>query len=99
RAYKETGVQTCARAIYLTGSTVTFHNTLNGGQALTITGAGVFDGIVGGTTALTSVHVTGASTINTTSIHTTGTQAYDGAATLGEIGRASCRAGAYGRTL
>ena len=81
----------------LTGTTVTFVSTLTGnGHDLTVTGNGVFAAITGvgalqdtggatfgGNVSAGSVAVTGASAINTANITTTGTQSYNGAATLG----------------
>jgi hypothetical protein len=67
----------------LTGVTVTFANTLDGAQALTVNGDAQFDGAVGGITPLVSAHVTGAATLNGGTVTTTGDQNYDGAVTLG----------------
>jgi hypothetical protein len=74
----------------LTASTVTFESTVDGAQALTITGNAVFgDGgadAVGGATPLTTVSVSGTTTFNSASdpdVRTTGAQTYTGAATLG----------------
>src|SRR5579871_495156 len=79
-----TGNATLAKATNLTstGGLVDFGGTLNGAFDLTITGKGEFDGIVGGTTALTSIDVTGTTDINTTAISTSGNQTYTGAVTL-----------------
>ena len=55
-----------------------FDSTIAGGtHALTVTGPGTFGGAVSG---VTNLQVTGDATISTTSITTSGTQAYDGAA-------------------
>src|SRR5205814_475462 len=62
--------------------TVTFDSTVDGAQALTVTGDSVFEDEVGVGANLTSLHVTGASDINTDKITTTGAQDYDGAVTL-----------------
>ncbi len=70
-------------SVNVTGTTVNFNDTINGAHALTVTGNGVFNGLVGGSTSLASLNVTGTSTINTTGISTTGTQTYSGAVTLG----------------
>ena len=88
-----TGAQTYNDAVTLganatlTGVNVTFANTVNGGQTLTVNDSGTttFGGIVGGNTALTSVTTDAAGTtaINTTGITTTGAQTYNDAVTLG----------------
>jgi hypothetical protein len=67
------------------GNLVTFGSTVNGAKTLAIAGTSnaQFDGIVGGSTALTSLTVGGASTINTTAITTAGIQTYTGTVTLG----------------
>ena len=67
----------------LTGATVIFANTLDGAQALTVNGDAQFDGVVGGSTSLVSIHVTGAAALNSGTVTTTGDQNYDGAVTLG----------------
>lgn len=77
-----TGAVTLSANSTLTGSTITFNSTLNGAQTLSVAGNGIFNGIVGGSTALTSLAVSGTSTINTTGITTSGTQGYTGAVTL-----------------
>ena len=85
-----TGTQTYTGAVTLSasptltaGSTgVDFGSTINGGDALTITGDATFNGLVGNSTALTSLSVSGTSDIETTAIKTTGTQTYTGAVTL-----------------
>ena len=67
-------------------SDITFAATLNGAQTLALNTAGsnVFNGIVGGTTALTSIttDAAGGTTINTTNITTTGAQTYNDAVSL-----------------
>ncbi|MCY3018583.1 MAG: autotransporter-associated beta strand repeat-containing protein [Planctomycetota bacterium] len=65
----------------LTGTTATFNSTVDGAHTLTVTGNAVFNGIVG-TTALSSLQVTGTTNINTTAVTTSTTQRYDGAVTL-----------------
>ena len=67
----------------LSGTALGFGSTVDGAQALTLYGNGRFGGAVGGTTALTSLTVTGTSALNGGSVKTSGVQAYDGAATLG----------------
>jgi filamentous hemagglutinin family protein len=62
------------------GGAITFDKTVNGAHTLQVNTAGVtrFNGIVGGTTALTSLTTDGpgGTTINTTSIRTSGSQLY-----------------------
>ena len=67
----------------LTGATVTFASTLDGAQALTISGHAQFGDVVGGSTPLVSVHVTGTATLNGGTVTTTGDQSYDRAVTFG----------------
>lgn len=67
---------------------VTFNNTVNGGFSLlvdTAAGATIFNGVVGGTTALTSVttDADGTTQINGGSITTTGFQTYNDPVTIG----------------
>src|SRR5262249_52829489 len=59
-----------------------FGSTVDGANALTITGDAVFEGEVGSTTAVTTLLVTGTTDINTDKVDTTGTQEYSGAVTL-----------------
>ena len=84
---KTSGIQTYKGAVSLNqtasleGSLVNFMSTLNGAFALTLAGATAqtFSGIVGGTTALSSLTTgTGTTTINTSSIKTNGIQTYKG---------------------
>ena len=79
-----TGAVTLSASPTLTaGSTgVDFGSTVNGGDALTITGDATFNGLVGNSTLLTSLSVSGTSDIETTSVKTSGTQTYTGAVTL-----------------
>ena len=96
------GAVTLTADANLTGTTITFDSTVDaktaGAQNLTITGNAVFDGIVG-TTALSSLHVTGGTTIDTTAISTAGTQAYDGAVTLGASADLTGSTVTFGGTL
>ncbi|MGP1475195.1 MAG: FlgD immunoglobulin-like domain containing protein [Treponema sp.] len=65
----------------LEASLATFEGTLDGAYSLTLAGtaAQTFSGIVGGTTALSSLTTgTGTTTINTSSIKTNGIQTYKG---------------------
>ena len=80
-----TGAVILSNNVTLTGSTVTFDSTVNGAHSLTITGNAVFDDIVGGANALTSLSVSGTTDLNTYAVTTTGTQAYAGAVTLTNI--------------
>ena len=69
----------------LEASSVTFEGTLDGAYSLTLAGATVqkFSGVVGGTMALTSLITgTGLTTIDTTSVKTSGMQEYKGAVSL-----------------
>ena len=84
---KTSGIQTYKGSVSLNqtasleGSLVNFMSTLNGAFALTLAGATAqtFSGIVGGTTALSSLTTgTGTTTINTSSIKTNGIQTYKG---------------------
>ena len=77
------GAVTLGAATTLGGSTVTFAQTLDGGFDTTVSGNGVFGGVVGGTTPLASLTVTGTSQINTAAISTAGLQNYQGGVTLG----------------
>ena len=88
---KTSGIQTYKGAVSLNqtasleGSLVNFMSTLNGAFALTLAGgtAQTFSGIVGGTTPLSALATgTGLTTIDTTSIKTSGTQTYNGAVSL-----------------
>lgn len=74
---------TLAADVTLTGSTVRFTQAVDGGQALTVAGDAQFDSAVGSNTALTSLSVSGATTINGASIETTGAQTYSGLVSLG----------------
>ncbi len=67
----------------LTSATVTFANTLDGAQALTVNGNAQFGDVVGGSIPLVSVHVTGTAGLNGGTVTTTGDQNYGGAVTLG----------------
>jgi mucin-19 len=82
---------TLAAAANLTGSTVTFGSTIDGGYNLDITGNAVFGGLVGDTTPLTSLDVLSSGTtafnavgtVANPSVETTAAQSYAGAITLG----------------
>jgi len=65
----------------LTGSTVDFKTTFNGAGGVTIAGNAQLRGIVGGTTPLTSLNISGTSNI-WADVTTTGYQHYQGAVTL-----------------
>ncbi len=73
--------------VTLAGTDVTFGQTLNGAQDLTINASGTttFTGVVGGGTALTSLTTDAAGTtaINGGAVTTTGAQTYNDAVTLG----------------
>jgi filamentous hemagglutinin family protein len=76
------GAVTLASDTNLSGTTITFGAAVDGGQALTVTGDAVFDNEVGGGTPLSSLHVTGSTTIDTDLIATSDTQTYDGGVIL-----------------
>ena len=72
-------------AIDSTNTAIDFTSTVNGGFGLTVnagTGAVTFGGVVGGTTPLASLAVTGPTTLDGF-VTTTGTQTYNSAVTLG----------------
>ncbi len=83
------GAVTLTGDTVLKGSTVTFGSTVDGAKLLEVQGNAVFNGILGGTTALTSTKVTKKTTFNaagsatTPSVTTTGAQDYEGGADLG----------------
>ena len=90
--------------VNLTGTTVTFGSTVNDGNApgtdsLTVTGAAVFDGEFGGNVATQALHVTLGATINTAVISTTGTQAFDGPASLNASATLSGSTITFGSTV
>src|SRR5260221_588007 len=88
-----TGAQTYGDAVTLGAATTitgvgnTFGSTVNGAFALTVNDSGTttFGGVVGGTTALTSLTTDAAGTtaINAGAVTPTGAQGYDHAATPG----------------
>ena len=77
------GAVTLGSDTTINGANAAFTQTVDGGSALAIGKAATFGGVVGGGTALSSLTVTGASTINGGAITTSGVQDYKGAATLG----------------
>jgi filamentous hemagglutinin family protein len=91
-AVNTTGTQTYGEHVTLgadttlTGTTVTLANGVDagtaGGQALTIHGNAVL-GSVGGSHALSALTIDGTSTLNGSTVATTGSQAYNGTLTLG----------------
>ena len=93
------GAATMIADATLTGTTITFASTLNGANALKIAGNAIFNGAVGGATPLSSLLVTGTSAINGGLVNTTGTQQYNGAATLGADTTMSASAVTFGSTL
>ncbi|MDO9075245.1 MAG: YDG domain-containing protein [Rubrivivax sp.] len=78
---------TLGAAATLSGVDISFNGTLNGANALVVNDSGVtrFAGIVGGTTALTSLTTDAPGTvlIDTTALTTSGAQTYNDAITLG----------------
>ncbi len=77
------GAVTLGSDTTINGANAAFTQTVDGGSALAIGKAATFGGVVGGGTALSSLTVTGASTINGGAITTSGVQDYKGAAMLG----------------
>lgn len=75
------GIVTLTDTTNLTGSTVTFDSTVNGTNALTVTGNAVFSGSVGETDVLSSLTVTGIASIGA-DITTSGAQNYNDALTI-----------------
>ncbi|NBU85086.1 MAG: hypothetical protein EBS21_11015, partial [Sphingomonadaceae bacterium] len=82
-----TGAVTLGRDTVLTGAGISFVNTLNGAKALTITDTAttIFGGVVGGTTRLTSLLITGdgITRINGGVVKTDLAQTYSNAVVLG----------------
>ncbi|MBO7006168.1 MAG: filamentous hemagglutinin N-terminal domain-containing protein, partial [Pseudomonadales bacterium] len=75
---------TLSAGVTLSGTTITFDSAIDGSNSLAVTGDAVFNGRVGGTTDVTSITVTGNTTLND-DIDTTGNQTYgdgDDTATL-----------------
>jgi Dockerin type I domain len=81
------GSVTLGANVVLVASTVTFNSTVaGGGNSLGITGNAVFgDAAADTVTGLSTLSVSGTTTINTNTVTTTGTQTYSGAATIGAI--------------
>ena len=67
----------------LTAQSVELGSAIDGAHALTITGDARLDGILGGTSPLDSLSISGTSALNGGAITTSGTQTYGGAVTLG----------------
>lgn len=90
---RTSGTQTYNSAVTLdqnvdmisSAGSIIFANTLNGQRALTLNANSsvTFGGAVGGTDALSSLNVTGATNFNGGSIRTSGAQTYNSAITLG----------------
>jgi filamentous hemagglutinin family protein len=80
-AQEYTGAVTLAGDSTLTGDTITFKSTVDGAKNLTVDGGVVFNGNVGGTTALSSLSVSGATTLYG-NLSTSGIQTYGGTVTL-----------------
>ena len=79
-----TGAVTLTSSSILSGSGVAIDSTLDGAYALNVidTGMATFNGVVGGGVPLTSLIVTGPSTIHTSAINTSNTQEYIGGVAL-----------------
>lgn len=75
-------VVTLGRDVALTAGSVRFGGAVDGPYTLTISGPTTFNGVVGGTSPLAALSVTGGATFNTASVTTTGLQTYSGATTL-----------------
>ena len=83
------------------GANVTFSSTINGAQALTITGgtsSTVSFGAVGATTALTSFTATGATITQSSTAKTTGALSYTGATAINLGGNVTTSGGAITMT-
>ncbi|PUE51435.1 hypothetical protein B9Z45_14730 [Limnohabitans sp. 2KL-17] len=84
---RTTGLQTYAGAVTLaadatlTGSAVHLNSTVNGAKALTIAGDAVLGGAMGGVTRLSSLSISGTTSLGS-NVSTTGAQIYTGAMTL-----------------
>ncbi|XVJ58000.1 MAG: filamentous hemagglutinin N-terminal domain-containing protein [Tepidisphaera sp.] len=81
-----TGAVTLGANTTLIGTTITFGSTVDssgGARTLTVNGAGVFNGNVGGLSSLSSLTVTGAATLTNASVTTVTTQTYGGAMNIG----------------
>jgi hypothetical protein len=76
---------TLGGATNLNGSTLSFGSTVNGAHALALGGNAAFAGLVGNTTPLASLSVTGTTGLGAgvTELRTTGNQTLTGAVTLG----------------
>ncbi|MDP3908194.1 hypothetical protein, partial [Novosphingobium sp.] len=77
-----TGAVTLGADTVLSGTSATFGGTVNGAQSLDVLGNAVFKGVVGGSTPLTALSVSGTTELDTSGVTTTGTQTYTGAVTL-----------------
>ena len=75
---------TLGAATVITGVGNTFASTVNGAQALTVNDSGTttFGGVVGGTTALTSLTTNAGGTVTLQNVTTSGAQSYGENATL-----------------
>jgi mucin-19 len=87
----------------LTGSAITFGNSVDGAvagnQSLNIVGNLTFVGAVGGTRSLEFVDVTGSAALNGPSVTTASSQDYDGAVTLGRDTTLTGTAITFGSTV
>jgi filamentous hemagglutinin family protein len=93
------GAVTLGRDDTLTASLVTFGGTVDGAHALGITGNASFAAAVGGGTTLSSLAVSGTSSLNGGVIKTAGAQSYTGAVTLGTDDTLSGTSIAFGGTI
>jgi hypothetical protein len=80
---------------------VTFNNTLNGAQVLTVTGGSgttTFTGAVGGTTPLSSLSATAATVTQSSTAKTTGALSYIGSTAINVAGNITTSGGTIGLT-
>jgi len=76
------GAVTLSSDTTLTASKVTFASTVDGTQTLAITGQAEFKNVVGNTNPPTSLSVSSSTSVQTTSIKTSGNQTYTGETTV-----------------
>jgi mucin-19 len=97
------GALTVAATSNLIATTASFGGTVDDGfatiHALTVTGNASFNAAVGGAAALRSLHVAGTTVLNAGSVTVAGTQAYDGAVTLGATSNLTATTTTFGGTL
>jgi len=94
-----TGAVTLTSDMALTAPAVTFSSTVDGAQSLTISGGATFDGAVGGMTPLTSLSISGASTINTATIDAATSATFTGAVILDASLTLTATSAVFGSTV